>query len=282
MKKFKEFINENLNFNFDANLLRSKIVELKKWLVRSNGLGMMGIINQIFLEQGYTSKIKNEEIAKFKMGIELLKKTNFPEREIALRSVNLEELTLIRDESGEWDYLSKLNTNYEDLADLLVYLIQRGFESENKQGAIKVYNDIISNPEAGLLSIKPYLKNLIIKYFVREGNGIRDFRKFTSNSKRLTQSGERGEEKIKEYLKSKGFQILYSGQNGDFIDMLFGVDMIVYHPDYHLSAEKPYLTVQIKTSFSTLQHFKYYSVDWIASAYPIRFYNLRTEEVINI
>lgn len=282
MKKFNEFIVENTSFKFDPVVLRSKIAPLQNWLVRGVGLGMMYVIDDIFDEYGYATKLTSEEVSKFKNALSLLKKTNIPESYIAAKLVNFEDQTLVRNEMGEWDYLSKLNTNYDDLSDLLVYLIQKGVESENNQGAIRVYNQILEDPVKGLLSIKPYLKDLIVKYLIVQGKGLEDFRKFTTYSQRFTKSGEIGEEKVKDYLKSKGFEIIYSGGNGDFIDMLYGVDAIIYHPDYQISEEKPYLTLQVKTSLKSLDKYKYYKVDWIASAYPIRFFVLKTEEPINI
>ena len=78
--KFHDFVNES-NINFNKYELTKKISELKKWLVTdkafdSESLGLMNIIDSIMVK--YEIKITDEEIQKFKHGLEVLDKTSFP------------------------------------------------------------------------------------------------------------------------------------------------------------------------------------------------------------
>lgn len=277
MRKFTEYITEYNISIFDSpevpdrNLLFERINTLKDWLYKSSGLGMMKIIDDIFEEQSYESPLTSDEISNFYKGLELLKKTSMNESYINSRLVSnggIETKKIVRDEFGNWDYVNKLNTNMSDLADLLTELIMRGISRNFEKGKV-VYDSVIRDPKSGLLSIKPYLKKLIDFYFVTNGEGLNDFRKFSKFSKKFSDIGENAEEEVKKFLESKNIEIMYSGGNGDFIDMIFGTDIIVYNE------ELGYKTVQVKTKIRDWSKLEYYRVDWVAETRPIKIYNLR-------
>ena len=277
MKRFTEYITEYNISIFDSpeipdrNILFDRINTLKDWLYMSSGLGMMKIIDEIFEEQSYESPLTNEEISKFYSGLEVLRKTSMDNSYIDSRLSKfggIESKSIVRNEIGEWDYVNKLNTNMSDLADLLTELIMRGIQKNFEKGK-SIYDSVVKDPKTGLESIKPYLKKLIIFYFVTNGDGLEDFRKFTKFSKQFTDIGERAEEEVMKLLVSKDFQIVYSGGNGDFIDMIFGTDMIVFRDDI------AYKTVQVKTKIRDWSKLQYYKVDWVAETRPIKIYNLR-------
>lgn len=275
MKNFKEFLIENTIPPFDKIELRKEIVSLGIWLTYD--LGMKKILEELFTENNYYTGMNSTEKIKFEHGLQLLKKTNISSTYIdfKLRESNL---NIIRDNNGNWDFLSKVNTNYQDIADILVYIIEIGYN----RGAPVYYESVMENPKVGLLSLKPILKRLIHKFFIENGNGINNFRNFSNNSRFLSNIGDRSEDKIADYLESKGFTIIYRGGNGDFIDMLFGVDMIVYHPDYSISSYKPYITIQVKTRMDDISTYAHYKVDWVASPSPARFFSIKTGEQISI
>ena len=268
MKKFYEFMSEDLfnQTNVDKDILFSKIQPLGKWLVTTDGLGMMRIIDEIFEEYGYTNQLTTDEIEQFAKGLDALKKTNIDVGYISKRlrdkiPTGIENLKLVRDEDGNWDFLNKLNTNYSALSDLLSNLIIRGVEANYDKGMI-IYNKIIKDPKEGLIEIKKYLKRLIVYYFIDNGEGLNDFRKFTSKIKEMSEIGEKAEDKVCEYLEAKGFEICYRGGNGDFIDMIFGCDMIVHKEDIG------YKTVQVKNRFPGWESVAYYKIDWLGILYP--------------
>ena len=142
----------------------------------------------------------------------------------------LSDRITIYDEGGEWSYVNKLNTNYADLAELLTELFIRGgvankLSSKNNLG-LKQY----------LNSIKDKLLAVLDKYFKLD-----DYREFVRNTKVLSDKGEKAEEDVKKVLEKFGMRTLYSGGHGDFIDMIFGTDLIM---DY---GGKTYL-VQVKNT----------------------------------
>lgn len=275
MKKFT-LILESL-YPEEKKILFNKIHTLKNWLYTTNGLGMMSIIDNIFAENNFTQKIGMKEIAQFEYGIELLKQTSMSQDYINQQinrklPMGIANAKLVKDDNGDWDYTNKLNTNYSDLSDLLSELVMRGMENNFDKGKI-VYESIIKDPKEGLLILKPHLKKLIVKYFIENGNGLDDFKSFTKYSRKMSQIGEMAENKIVEKLKSDGFKIQYQGGNGDFIDMLFGTDVIVSNENFGFK------TVQVKNNINW-NNVGYYRVDWIADGISSKIYDKTTKQEV--
>lgn len=152
-------------------------------------------------------------------------------------SYKLKNKTTVFDRNGEWDYVNKLNTNYSDLSELLTELfIRKGLSEElvaSDTTELKKY----------LLSIKEDLHTELTNYF-----SIDEYREFVRNSKITSDIGEESEIKVKNILESDliGMETLYHGGNGDFIDMIFGVDLIMGYKN------KIYL-IQVKSSRNAME-----------------------------
>jgi hypothetical protein len=288
MKKFSEsqisVFESTEPLNFVA--LFEKMKNLKSWLYTSTGLGMMSIIDDIFKEYNYETPLNQNQIDKFNRGLDLLKRSQMPLDHINLRLSQklpggIQSKKLVLDENGEWHHVNKLNTNYLDLSDLLVELIKRGCERNYEKGKV-VYDSIMQDPIKGLLNIKPYLKKLIIYYFIQNGLGLEDFKKFTVYSKKMSKIGEVAEDSVTAFLQSKGFLIAHSGGNGDFIDMVFGVDLIIFCHTNKNPDLVGYKSVQIKNRIDDWSKLSYYKVDIVAETNPVRFYNLRDRSILDI
>jgi hypothetical protein len=142
----------------------------------------------------------------------------------------LVDVSTLYDKDGAWHYVNKLNTNYADLAELLTELFIRGniadkLSNKNKLGLKKYLN-----------SIKDKLINVLDKYI-----SLDEYKNFIRNSKHLSQKGEQAEDDVKKVLENFGMKTLYAGGHGDFIDMLYGIDLIM---DYN---GKTYL-IQVKNT----------------------------------
>jgi hypothetical protein len=287
MRKFSESQNSVFESTepLDFVALFEKIRPLKSWLYKSTGLGMMSIIDEIFAQENYTSPLNQKQIDKFNIGVELLKRTSMSIDHINSRMSQklpggIQNAKLVLHD-GEWHYVNKLNTNYLDLSDLLVELVKRGCERDYSKGKV-VYDSIMKDPIKGLLSIKPHLKRLIIYYFIQNGLGLQDFKKLTRWSKRMSDIGEIAEDSVSAFLQSKGFTIAYSGGNGDFIDMVFGVDLITFCHTNKNPDLVGYKSVQIKNRIEDWSKLSYYKVDIIAETNPIRFYNPKDKSILEI
>ena len=182
---------------------------------------------------------------------------------------------LVLDESGNWHHVNKLNTNYSDLSELLVELIKRGCDNNYEKGKI-VYDSIMNNPTQGLLNIKPHLKKLIIHYFIDKGKGLDDFKKFTNYSTRMSQIGEEAEDRVIAFLESKGMSIAYSGGNGDFLDMIFGTDIIAF------SQSLGFKTIQVKSRITDWSKLSHYKVDWVVDASSNTIYKLEDKSIVSL
>lgn len=273
MKKFSSIL-ESLEDSPEKKALFDKIHPLKGWLYKSNGLDLNNIILAIMNEKGWKVKSTHQEIAKFQQGVEILKMVlgeswvNQKLREKLPRGIENEGL--VRNNEGEWDYVNKLNTNYSDLSDMLSELIVRGMANNPEKGKI-IYDAIMADPMKGLLMIKPSLKRLLEKYFPT----IDDFKQFTRHTRVTSEIGERAENAIVEILIQNEFEIKYQGGNGDFIDMIFGCDIIVWRKDFG------YKTIQVKNNIYW-NNVGYYKVDWIGEGSSKKIFDKETRSELNL
>jgi hypothetical protein len=160
----------------------------------------------------------------------------------------LSNITTLYDESGEWSHVNKLNTNYADLAELLTELFIRGGVASN------LSNKDVLGLKTYLKSIKNKLLKVLDKYFKLD-----EYKEFVRNTKFLSYKGEKAEEDVKKVIEKFGMKTLYSGGHGDFIDMIFGIDLIV---DYNGRV----FLIQVKNTeeqaLKSLQYDRYKNLDY--------------------
>lgn len=170
-------------------------------------------------------------------------------------SKKLNYINHVLDKNGNWDPVNKLNTNYKDLAELLYDLFIK----------LEIYNEIptdnVSNLKSWLLDFKE--KNDFYKLIKENLN----FRNYTNNIVYLSNLGLISEEKVKNILIAKGCQILYQGGDGEPVDMVYGVDLIV-------KKDRVY-TVQVKNKEDVAksalnkgiseENSQYNKIDWFCS-----------------
>ena len=263
---------------YDINLLRQKIGSLGNFLYTNDGLGLMMIIDDIFSTYGYSTPVPSSICDSFRRGLKLLRQTDMDQSWIDGRiksrlTGGIENQKLVY-ENGEWHSVNMLNTSYRDLTDLLTEMVNRSLNGPDRDKGILFYEDCIRDPTSAFLKVKPHLKNLIIKYFVNEG-GLDDFKMFVNNTTRNQEEGERHENKILDILLENGFSIEYRGGKGDYIDMLFGVDIIVSRSDIGLK------TIQVKPQIYW-DDLKHYKVDWIAAGRIGKIFDRKQRTEINI
>jgi hypothetical protein len=241
----------------------SKIGSLKKLLSRYNGLDLRTVIDkqisdlQTEIPQDLQEKFIDCAIFLESLGkITEKEKNNFIEKKV--KNGKLVYL------NGEWQPINKLNTNYFDLAEILTELIYK-----NKNNT--TFQAIINDPKTTLMNMKSEIHTMIEEYF----DDPKMLFDYTKNIQRTTQQGESAEQRVKEYLQDKGFKVEYEGGNGDLIDMAFGTDLIMSHPDFGVK------TIQVKANEnSNDQEYEY--VDWIIIATPFTIYDNKTKEKIQL
>jgi hypothetical protein len=225
-------------FNNKERGVCENIRKLRGWLGERDGLNMKDIINDMLYDH-----LEEEDLnSKYQKPLEILYKTGrVPDIEIDgdgnYFTKKLVRCRLVKDENGEWDYVNKLNTNYNDLAELLTSLFSKG----NKIDELSKMNYL--EIKKYLLKLKPkgVLKRLVKKYFTHI-----DLREFTNNTRMNTQEGDRVEDLTKKLLENEGYTTVYQGSNGDFIDMKYGIDLI-------LEKGGEYYLTQVKSKSKTAQ-----------------------------
>jgi len=241
----------------------SKIGSLKGLLSRNDGLDLRTVIEkqisdlQTEIPQDLQDKFIDCAIFLESLGkITEKEKNNFIKKKV--KNGKLVYL------NGEWQPINKLNTNYFDLAEILTELIYK-----NKNNT--TFQAIIEDPKTTLMNMKSEIHTMIEEYF----DDPKMLFDYTKNIQRTTQQGESAEQRVKEHLQDKGFKVEYEGGNGDLIDMAFGTDLIMSHPDFGVK------TIQVKANEKAYdQDYRY--VDWVIIATPFTIYDNKTKKPIQL
>jgi len=254
---------ERFSGNKQKMYVCSKVGSLKSILSKSDGLNLKTVIEKQIsdLETEIPKDLQNKFIDAANY-LESLGKITKTEKEYFIKNkIENNKLVYL---NGEWQPINKLNTNYYDLAELVTELIYKKKNNNIIQGIIK-------DPKNTLMSMKTQIEDMVKEYF-EDPKMLFDY---TKNIQRTTQQGESAEQRVKEYLQNNGFKVEYEGGNGDLIDMVYGTDLIMSHPDFGTK------TIQVKANPKAYdQDYKF--VDWVIIATPFTIYDNKTKEKIQL
>lgn len=174
-------------------------------------------------------KIKEKTLEVF----ELIKKLKPENKNFIDNLVNgLDREYFVYDENGHWSFINKLNTNRSDfcvfIADLLFHS-KRFDMSKVEMGIKKSDFSLLKN---FLLEIENHPKFIWDKF-------LSNIDLYTTNIRRNSEEGEMVEKHVLDHYVKNGWEPIHIGGNGDLIDMLLGVDLIV-------RKNNEYLCVQVK------------------------------------
>ena len=216
------------SFQGDSKGICEKIHSLGPWLKDKDGLNMQPIIDTLLKPDKTCEDLNDEYQLPLKYLYETGKFSDITLTNGRYSSKRLISCELVKDELGNWIYVNKLNTNWSDLAELLTTLFIRGdkIEELTKLNATEVKNYLLElrnggNPTRQDVTTS-HLYRLLSKYF-----DIKEYRDFTYNTQNNTRLGDEIEELATKLLEKQGFKLLYQGGNGVFIDMKYGIDMIM-------------------------------------------------------
>lgn len=235
--------------DYNQKKLCQNLYKIGKWLV--DDYGLKEVINELLSKH----KITDDSIDEYQDALKILKETGrfddiFIEDGI-YKHEKFKSTSLVYDINGEYHYVNKLNTNRGDLSELLTKII-----FEKKLGYVSNYTED---------DLKEFLikhRNIIVKYIEKEFN-IDDIKEFTRNSKSNTEYGEKVEKYVESILNKSGFTtVIQSKGDGDFIDMIFGIDLIMdYKGRIILCQVKP----TVKQSISASENNYYRRIDYFIS-----------------
>jgi hypothetical protein len=249
MKKYSDLILEAAGAPLSRNRFVPRVGILRNFLIYN--CGMFDAINKLIADnatlKNYNSNYQKPLSYLFQTG----KYPDIKDNGGVYSTDKLNNLSRVLDQKGDWHPVNKLNTNSFDQAELLYDLF-------NKMG---VYSEV------GSLQSDMKLKSWLLK-FSRENNLYDlikknlDFKSYTYWNRKNSLTGEIAENQVREMLVDKGCTILYQGGDGDFIDMIYGTDLIV------TKGGKIY-TVQVKSkedaAKGALNGSGYANIDWFCS-----------------
>ena len=234
-------------------------------------LGMRKIIDDIFVKKEYITQIPQNIMSNFERGYKILmNETDMDKSLLKDRYNRFKSRKFIQVYTdGKWDVVNKLNTNWVAQKKLLVELMLRWMKEDPKR-AVPYYHSILENPKSTIWQLKDYLKSMIWRYFIQRGRGLDDFRDLMSSEN--IKKGEESEDKLEKNFIQNGYEIVYKGGDGDFIDMIFGVDFIVKHEN-----DEKCKTVQIKYSLRSSDFEDYKHLDYLGEGKTMKIYDVKTE-----
>ena len=135
----------------------------------------------------------------------------------------LDSLGFVYDEQDQWDYINKLNTNYSDTATFITDLVDKFGDYPIKQ----LYEDM---KKGNTLNLEYLIKQALEApdtVYDQLVNDPTDKFKYTRMAKYYTQKGDAVEDIIQKLMEDNGWSVIHRGGNGDPIDTLLGIDLIV-------------------------------------------------------
>lgn len=244
-----------------------RLSSFKYWLYEKQGLGLQQVIDNILEPLRYG--LNEDELNKYKIVANVLKnngKISESQYNIFLNTLTKKKLVYTNDKgefdpNGSWDYVNKLNTNFYDLGDLLSELLHRSYKNDSVVGKtiINILNSGASDDECKniLLKHKHKLPQLFNDYLTSPNELLG----FTSSIKHNSSCGEKLENDIIQKLKELGYEIIYQGGNGDFVDMLLSIDFIVKENDNVFTVQSKTSEYQVKKFKSDYEKGKHSAVD---------------------
>jgi hypothetical protein len=145
---------------------------------------------------------------------------------------DLDKHKFVYDQNNNWSFINKLNTNMSDAPIFILDLL----EKSSKYDICKMLEQMKNHNFTDLslfLNTLPKHSELIWDKF------LYDEERYVQNIKKNSEDGDTTENLVAEYYKNDGWEIVHQGGNGDLVDMLLGIDLIVKKDD-------EYLYIQVK------------------------------------
>lgn len=233
----------------------NKLNSLGAWLESNEGLNLRKVVDDILSEIKFD--IQQDDIKDNLKGAKILNsygKINDKQYDYFVKNLNRKKLVYVDDEgnlnpNGKWHYVNKLNTNYSDISDLLSTYLDKA--KSNGSPAAKSILDTISRT-----SDSEVIKNILLKYkdnfkdlFEKYLEDKKDLMNFTKYTTKFSKLGDQMESDVANAFEKLGYNVLYRGGNGNFIDMNFFVDLI-------MGRGMDAVTIQVKSSESDAQRFE--------------------------
>jgi len=251
----EEKINKSIP-NVLGGSVYNKLNSLGSWLEDEKGLNLKKVIGDIL--SGITFNIQQKDIEDNIKGantLESYNKISEYQYKFFVKYIYDRKLVYVDDEgnldpNGKWHYVNKLNTNYSDLADLLSTYLEKA-KNLGSKASTQIYDTISNTTDTEtmkkvLLKYKGDFKEQLFEKYLESKTDLMNFTKY---SKKFSKYGDQMETDVSKAFENKGYKLLYRGGNGNFIDMIFSVDLI-------MGRGKDAITIQVKSSESDAKRFE--------------------------
>jgi hypothetical protein len=254
-KQNEEKINKGIS-NVLGGSVYNKLNSLGNWIGDEEGLNLQNVVDDILSDIKYNIQEKDiEDNIKGANTLVSYKKISENQYKFFIRNLRRKKLVYVDDEgnldpNGKWHYVNKLNTNYSDLADLLSTYLEKA-KNLGSPAATKILNTISNTTDTETIKkvLLTYKDDFKEKLFGQYLESKTDLMNFTKNSTKFSKYGDQMETDVSKAFENIGYKLLYRGGNGNFIDMIFSVDLIV-------GREGEAKTVQVKSSESDAKRFE--------------------------
>ena len=247
--------------------IQNRLSSFTYWLYDEKFLGLQKVIDDIL--KPLETKLSEEEKNKHIFGANVLRSNGkITESQYNNFIDKLSNRTLIYtdengdiDPKGKWHYVNKLNTNYYDLAELLTELLIRSYNNNSvvSESIIRSLIGKSSDDETKnvLLKHKHKLPQLFNDYL----KSPQELLKFTNAIQRTSMMGEKLEDDIVKRLTDIGYDVIYQGGNGDYIDMVYSIDFIIKGKDKVYTVQSKTTQNQVDKFINDIGRGKYKEVD---------------------
>lgn len=233
------------------NFILQQLRPLRYWLL--DNLGLKSIIDNILDSVKKNIDSESDEYHKYVIGADILLDNKKISEYKYNNFVNIflpKKAKLVYDSEGKWHPVNKLNTNPDDLIELFTDLL---FESYETNDFVKEILEYISKNYKDVKGIKNLFsantENIQKLFIDRYQLTPTDLYGYVTNNIKLSKIGEAVENEVRELFIDNGWKLIYQGGNGDFIDMMFSVDLIMETPEGKIK------TIQVKTGKSGAETF---------------------------
>jgi len=210
-----KFTNGSLNYKL------CKLINSPKWIKTTRPLVDKVLEHKKKKWREVTSSDKQKSVEDILDIIEEVK----PHSKNTIQKVRekLDSLGFIYDEEDQWDYINKLNTNYSDTATFITDLIENFSDYPMEEFYKELNNGDLSNLE-DLIQQALQAPQEVYDQLIDDPT---DKFKYTRMAKYYTGQGDAVEDIIQNLMESNGWVTIHRGGNGDPIDTLLGIDLIV-------------------------------------------------------
>lgn len=241
-RRFKRILEEKYNYGI-------------KTLIQS-------AIDSVLLPHGkkWIDNTPEDIVSRIYFILDLLEKRSPNNSKLSQFRRSLNTLKFIYDDNNQWHRINKLNTNKIDSINIITKILVDSINYDIHQITAELEKKDLSTFKA-FLNEFPKNKDFLYETFILDQT-----EKYVINNINNSKDGLSIENNVERRCNESGWTILHKGGDGDPIDMMLGIDLIISKMDQSGSMEL--VTIQIKKATINIEKIKdkyYYVINCIVN-----------------